>query len=291
LLKECCLRLINGGEKEGGNSMFILIMKETMQYDKIEFDCPCGIEMLKKGHNIMWTMYLNVSEIFDKYNIKYFLIFGTLLGAVRHKGFIPWDYDFDLSVMADDYDRAIELLRENYSDIYIFNDSISEPKYFRKYEHFCQILHKKTEIVKSNNSKWKVSIDIYRTREEMRWSPFIYKHRHSYTKLKFLLMDIQNNNKIFKSILKLIYHSIISMFWWNVAIISPKKRMYVVDPEREKPFETGWLLPFSTVEFNGKLCPAPNIPEKMLEYYYGNWKDVPSYEGRRVHIKQIIIED
>lgn len=56
-----------------------------------------------------WAAQMEVLEVIDKicklYGIKYFAFYGTLLGAVRHKGFIPWDDDMDLCMLRDDYDR------------------------------------------------------------------------------------------------------------------------------------------------------------------------------------------
>lgn len=65
----------------------------------------------------------DVINVLEKDNKKYFIIWGTFLGAVRHKGFIPWDTDIDIGILRKDYKSIIDLLIENLNEKYIIDFS------------------------------------------------------------------------------------------------------------------------------------------------------------------------
>jgi lipopolysaccharide cholinephosphotransferase len=69
---------------------------------------------------LLQTELLKMLEEFDRKcrenGLKYYLLYGTMLGAVRHQGFIPWDDDVDLLMLREDLDRFVALFRDHYSD-------------------------------------------------------------------------------------------------------------------------------------------------------------------------------
>lgn len=77
---------------------------------------------------------LEILKYFDslckKNKLDYFMAYGTLLGAVRHKGFIPWDDDVDLHMIGNDYLKLVELLKNNQDKKYFFQSLETEKNYY-----------------------------------------------------------------------------------------------------------------------------------------------------------------
>lgn len=83
-----------------------------------------------------------VHDVCRDHGITYFLMFGSLLGAVRHKGFIPWDDDFDICMPKDDYRRFIEIVRSR-NEYGIVNPDTNPDYYFA----FSRLSDPKTKLV------------------------------------------------------------------------------------------------------------------------------------------------
>ena len=83
---------------------------QKLEYsDKLSMD---DIKNLKKGQSIMTKMFSEFDRICRKYNLKYFCIGGTLIGVLRHKGWVPWDGDIDVAMLESDYDKFRQIINK-----------------------------------------------------------------------------------------------------------------------------------------------------------------------------------
>lgn len=90
---------------------------------------------LEDLHNLQLVMIKDIDELCKKHNIKYFLMCGSLLGAVRHNGFIPWDDDVDIGFLRPDYERFLEIAQVelNSQEYYVQKEFTKEwPRPFSK---------------------------------------------------------------------------------------------------------------------------------------------------------------
>lgn len=136
---------------------------------------------LKALHSKMLDILSAIDETCRKYNLRYYLIAGTMLGAVRHKGFIPWDDDADICMPHSDYDKLIahskEWLPKRYELICAENDkNYPQP--------FAKIQDSHTTIIEHAHLRYLggAYIDVFPLdgmpdgKWAQRWHYFKYKH-------------------------------------------------------------------------------------------------------------------
>lgn len=75
-------------------------------------------EEIEHLHKIELMILKDVVKILDEHDLKYYMYGGSLLGTIRHKGFIPWDDDIDIILFRDDFDKALDILNNELPDKY-----------------------------------------------------------------------------------------------------------------------------------------------------------------------------
>ena len=108
----------------------------------MEFDTSYYEDEVREGFYIpgmikrSWAVQLDILELIakicEKHKIKWYAEGGTLIGAVRHRGFIPWDDDLDIFMMRNDYNRFMEIVKDEIPEGYGVLNLQNEPEY----EHF-----------------------------------------------------------------------------------------------------------------------------------------------------------
>lgn len=110
-------------------------LKEHFLEPEIRFGHYVSSEM-----KAVWQAQIDILEVIvgicKRHHIKYFLTDGTLLGAIRHKGYIPWDDDIDISMLRPDYDRFCEVAPKELPPNYFFQTGETDPEYC---EHLVKI--------------------------------------------------------------------------------------------------------------------------------------------------------
>ena len=84
----------------------------------------------KRIWDIELNMLAELERICEKYHLRYFAAWGTLLGAVRHGGFVPWDDDMDLVMMRPDYERFKEVAAQELAEPYFFQTAYTDGALF-----------------------------------------------------------------------------------------------------------------------------------------------------------------
>ena len=116
----------------------------------------------EKLHAADLAIVKEVVDICDKHNLKYYMLGGTMLGAIRHKGFIPWDDDIDLGMPRKDYEKFLEIAPSLLSKTLKLVNYKTDPEY---HYYITRILDTDSKVVETryaNEGKFtNLSIDIF----------------------------------------------------------------------------------------------------------------------------------
>lgn len=248
-----------------------------------------------------------VDDICSKNNIGYFIYAGTLLGAVRHNGFIPWDDDIDVIMLRSEYNRFIEACKTDLNTQKYFLQTIAtDPLTSNPWAKLHDVNTAFISGVRRKGTAEGINIDIFpvdnapddNTIRNIRAKMidklnFIYQYRFqahmakSSWKMRVFQWTISLIPPWNEQRYKMRYDSYIQKYNWietrDVVYLSNRKYKRKVIPRE-------WLSESVKVSFEGRLFPAPKEWEKVLVSLYGkNYMELPPEEDRvTVHGTKII---
>ena len=212
------------------------------------------------------ALLIDFDKICKQNNIHYWLDGGTLLGAVRHKGFIPWDDDIDLGIFRKDYNKIIEVVNNNT----INSDVIAE--YHINFP-FIKIKHKKIKDLFLDLFPVDEYGEIFSNEEQLKKTKEIKKIVKKYHE-KILPRHSKEQR------IKLIEQAMKKEILVNNKPDDITKMQYIWGIEFPHPWKNWFTnynvyFPFKTIEFEGLNFPCMNNPENYLKRLYGNYMAYP----------------
>lgn len=243
---------------------------------------------IKKIQERLLSMAVIVRDILESSGIKYFITYGTLLGAVRHGGFIPWDDDFDIYLFDEEYDRAIELLRENLPADLFLEDELSEPKYFHGWAHIKDD-HSIVEysLFPGDDAYFHkgLSLDLYRAYliKDTDERKFRANEHLKYIKRKcgkgFLsIEEFNERSQKLKTIIR--EESEIKHGSGDYVYTFPSIYNDRIYPEE--------LFPLKKYEFSDTYFLGPANADVFLKRCYGDYMSLPPEEKRKPHYSSVV---
>jgi len=244
---------------------------------------------IKRVQKRLLQMAKTICSILEENNFHYFIMFGSLLGAVRHGGFVPWDDDLDMFLFEDEYEAAIECLREKLPKDMVLHDKQCDPSY---YADWAKVRDLNSEITSEfyqadNGHKYRgIGVDLYKLKKVKRKDIDVHWHREH---IEFLvrkrdagfLTNEEFAQKMDECCRKYVEASNARM---TLGVGDDYVYGFVVFIKQIE-FDEVWPLKrykFEDTEFWG-----PNNSDAILTRTYGDYMTPPEFENRKPHCKKV----
>lgn len=194
------------------------------------------MEKIKELHNCLLNLMIEIDRICRENNIKYTLMGGSLLGAIRHNGFIPWDDDMDMGMPYEDYIKLIDVLEKMNHPWLTFDHAFSKDYE----EQFMKIYDSRTTFKEQKSNRTKgVFVDVFPLVPAGN-TMFTAKFRYYYdTVLKMARYNKTNNSH--SSFSKMFVYKLVGMFHTKDGLtkkiqnrrakLAKKNYLYSCDPD------------------------------------------------------------
>lgn len=248
--------------------------------------------LLRRHQERMLEMMVWLDGVCRRYKIPYWLGSGTLLGAVRHGGFIPWDDDVDIEFRHEDYPRLIEALtKETAGTDYVLQTHDTDPGYFFTY---AKLRDRRSRLLEPTSydrifTYQGIYLDLFEL-ERMNGTLHWLSNRTFGRVYKVMKNPEYNAQQLVRktdSIYRLNQHYIFPLLRTLSKLFPPKLLHYSPGIPFESARDPQELFPLSTVTFEGHRFSAPHDPAAYLRRMFGNWQQLPDLDKISTHTAKL----
>ena len=251
----------------------------------------------KKLWAIEMDMMKHLLDVCRRHDIQIFAYAGTLIGAVRHKGFIPWDDDMDFFLTRENYEKLRKVAAEEFTYPYFFQNARTDKQFFIGYSRLRN--SETTGIL-----KWEKSLDynngVYLdifvmdafindrelVRKQRRKAKFLGKlmeHYYATTEKRNLLQSVIL--KIYQhTFCKLVpYETLMEKYDRTLRMYEGKTELYAMlthDDSFNNYFSPEDISETIWMDFENIQVPVPKGYDRMLTTQFGNYMEFPPVEDR-----------
>lgn len=258
-------------------------------------------ETLRKMHRLHLILADELKRICEKHKIRYFMIAGTLLGAVRHKGFIPWDDDMDFGMIRPDFERFLKVCENELDDKKFYLQTDKSEKYYAF--NFAKLRLKGTKVMEKFSASVPVCSGIYidifpidavfdhKMKAEVQYASFWIVRNLLWVKCGY---GSQERKKEFTyriarfaaallpvDFLKKMKHKAITMCCGKYS-----KRVVTSDGNyglKKETLESKWVTKIEFYDFEDRRYPGISDYDAYLTYFYGDYMKLPPANSRNHH--------
>lgn len=265
-------------------------------------------EVLAQLQKIEMDIVRDFVRICKEHNLVYFGYAGTGIGALRHKGYIPWDDDIDISMPRKDYEKFLRIVQEEMGDKYYVLNTDTDDNYPLATTRLClRGTVFREQVMKDVDCKWGIFLDLYALDNAADgWLAYHWQMWTAWFWGKLLILRIMPRPYLYVRgfLAKIVTgaciatHHVMKFFH-----ISPKwllrrrekanqrynnretKRMaYFCDPlPYTNTFSKTDIYPLRELPFEDITLPFPNNLEELLTKMYGDYMTPPPPERRKTH--------
>lgn len=242
--------------------------------------------VLKDIHDLCQELLNFIVNVCEKYDLEYWLDYGTLIGAARHEGFIPWDDDIDLGMMRKDYERFLDIIEDELK-FYGLDETIEVFSYQYDGKYIAMFIQLKMSHI--NTTGLYAGLDVF-------CYDFIKNPDENTTK-KFKELQTQFRKKLINGI----ELDEVLQEYFDELNITYERQDHIIPaiegargPSSIYDFDilkTESIFPLTQLKFNDQYYSCPNKYDSYLKSIYGDYTTI--HKVLRVHtrLKYLKVKD